>query len=158
MKTLVTQHYMYTDDHVKDILFSVNWLLAHAHNMANDNRCTFKGEFMGLKGRNIVIYYKLQTVRKRQNQIQGSNPTLRCALYLRCTLGFDIAPLWFSGSAHLAHKICALMMSHNALCAFVLGAYDPHILDEMTLHDGPGIYLGEQPLSEGCMETMFSSC
>ena len=50
MKTLVTQHYTYTDDHVKDILFSVNWLLAHAHNVANDNRCAFKGEFMGLEG------------------------------------------------------------------------------------------------------------
>ena len=33
-----------------------------------------------------------------------------------------------------------------------LDAYDPHILDETTLHDGPGIYLGEQPLSKGHME------
>ena len=62
MKTLVTQHYTYTDNHVKDILFSMNRLLAHAHNMANDNRCTFKGKFMGLEGRNIIIYYKLQMV------------------------------------------------------------------------------------------------
>ena len=62
MKTLVTQHYTYTDDHINDILFSVNQLLAHAHNVANDNRCTFTGKFMGLEGRYIIIYYKLQMV------------------------------------------------------------------------------------------------
>ena len=62
MKTLVTQHYMYTDDHVNNILFSMNRLLAHAHNVANDNRCAFTGEFMGLEGRYIIIYYKLQMV------------------------------------------------------------------------------------------------
>ena len=33
-----------------------------------------------------------------------------------------------------------------------LDAYDPHILDETTLHDDPGIYLGEQPLSNGHMK------
>ena len=62
VKTLATQHYTYTDEHIKDILFSVDRLLAHAHNIANDNKCTFKGEFIGLEGSNVVIYYKLQTI------------------------------------------------------------------------------------------------
>ena len=62
VKTFATQHYTYMDGHIKELLFSVDRLLAHAHNIASNNKCAFMGEFVGLEGSNIVIYYKLQTI------------------------------------------------------------------------------------------------
>ena len=62
VKTFATQHYTYMDEHIKELLFSVDRLLAHTHNIANDNKCAFTGEFISLEGNNIVIYYKLQTI------------------------------------------------------------------------------------------------
>ena len=62
VKTFATQNYTYMDEHIKELLFSVDRLLAHAHNIANDNKCAFMGKFIGFEGSNIVIYYKLQTI------------------------------------------------------------------------------------------------
>ena len=53
-KTLVTQHYAYTDDHIKDLLWASDQLLAHAHHIANDNHCAFKGELVSLDGSKLV--------------------------------------------------------------------------------------------------------
>ena len=150
MKTLVTQHYTYTDDHVKDILFSVDRLLAHAHNVANDNRCAFKGEFMGLEGRNIIIYYKLQMVVRGRTRSKAQIRRFDVLCTLDAHLDSILLPMvqWIHPPSHKYVHLCCPQCP-VCLC---LDAYDPHILDEMTLHDGPGIYLGEQPLSEGRME------
>ena len=150
MKTLVTQHYTYTDDHVNDILFSMNRLLAHAHNMANDNRCAFTGKFMGLEGRYIVIYYKLQMVVRGRTRYKAQ---IRCFDVL-CTLDAHLDSIllpivqWICPPSHQYVHLCCPQCP-VCLC---LDAYDLHILDEMTLHDDPGIYLGEQPLSKGHMK------
>ena len=61
-KTLVTQHYTYTDDHIKELLWASDQLLAHAHHIANDNHCAFKGELVSLEGSKLVIYFKVQTL------------------------------------------------------------------------------------------------
>ena len=61
-KTLVTQHYTYTDDHIKELLWASDQLLAHAHHIANDNHCAFKGELVSLEGSKLVIYFKVETL------------------------------------------------------------------------------------------------
>ena len=61
-KTLVTQHYTYTDDHIKELLWASDQLLAHAHHIANNNYCAFKGELVSLEGSKLVIYFKVQTL------------------------------------------------------------------------------------------------
>ena len=58
VKTFATQHYTYTDEHIKGLLFRVDRLLAHAHNIANNNKCAFTGEFIGLDSE---YCYLLQT-------------------------------------------------------------------------------------------------
>ena len=62
VKTLVTQHYTYTDDHIKELLWASDQLFTHAHHIANDNHCAFKNDLVALEGSNLVIYFKVQTL------------------------------------------------------------------------------------------------
>ena len=124
------------DEHIKELLFSVNWLLAHAHNIANNNKCTFTGEFVGLEGSNIVIYYKLQT------RVHGQPHTKAQVLQFDVLCNFDahidsiLWPIvhWICPPSHVyLHRCCKQWPV--CLC---LDAYDPHILEQTRLHEGPG--------------------
>ena len=150
VKTFATQHYTYMDEHIKELLFSVNWLLAHAHNIANNNKCAFTGKFIGLEGSNIVIYYKLQTI------VHGRPHTKAQVLWFDVLCNFDahidsiLWPMvhWICPPSHVYLHWCC---KQQPVC-LCLDAYDPHILEQTRLHDGPGTFLGKQPLSEGQME------
>ena len=109
VKTFATQHYTYTDEHIKELLFSVDRLLAHTHNIANDNKCAFTGKFMGLEGSHIVIYYKLQTM------VHGRLHTKAQELRFDVLCNFDthidsiLRPIihWIHPSSHIyLHQCC----------------------------------------------------
>ena len=93
-KTLVTQHYTYTDDHIKELLWASDQLLAHAHHIANDNHCAFKGDLVALEGSKLIIYIKVQTL------VYGRNRTKAQILQFSVTCNLD---------AHLDSVMCPII-------------------------------------------------
>ena len=97
-KTLVTQHYTYTDDHIKELLWPSDQLLTHAHHIANDNHCVFKGDLVALEGSKLIIYIKVQTL------VYGHNRTKAQILQFGVTCNPDmliliqLCTLLYSGS------------------------------------------------------------
>ena len=93
-KTLATQHYTYTDDHIKELLWASDQLLANAHYIANDNHCAFQGELVSLEGSRLVIYFKMQTL------VHGCTRTKAQILQFSVTCNLD---------AHLDSVLCPVI-------------------------------------------------
>ena len=146
-KTLVMQHYTYTDDHIKELLWASDQLLAHAHHIANDNHCAFKGDFVALEGSNLVIYFKIQTLihgcTRTKAQILRFSVTCNLEAHLNSVMRPAIQ--WIRPFNHVyVHRCCSVI----PVCP-CLDTCDPHALDDANLHEGPGLFLGEHPLAEG---------
>ena len=93
----MTQHYTYTDDHIKELLWASDQLLAHAHHIANDNHSAFKGELVSLEGSKLVIYFKVQKV---QTLVHGHPRTKAQILQFSVTCNLD---------AHLNSVMCPVI-------------------------------------------------
>ena len=62
VSSFATNEYVYSDKDLKDILWASDQYLSHAFHIAADNKCSFYGHFIGLKGDEIVLYLKLQSI------------------------------------------------------------------------------------------------
>ena len=145
----MTQHYTYTDDHIKELLWaSPDQLLAHAHHIANDNHCAIKGDLVAFQGSDLVIYFKVQSM------VHGCIRTKAQRLQFGVTCNLD-AHLNSTGCALLYNGSNPLMMCHVHQCCSRIpicpcwDTCDPHGLDDANLHEGPGLFLGEQSLVVG---------
>ena len=61
ISSFVMNHYIFTDDELKDVLWMADQYLVHAFHIASDNNCAFYGHFIGLEGDEIVLFLKLQS-------------------------------------------------------------------------------------------------
>ena len=64
LSSFATNHYVYTDDELKDVQWIADQYLTHTFHIAADNKCAFKGNFIGLEGDEIVLYMKVQSTDK----------------------------------------------------------------------------------------------
>ena len=64
ISSFATSHYVYIDDELKEVHWITDQYLVHTFHIAADNKCTFKGHFIGLEGDEIVLYRKVQSTDK----------------------------------------------------------------------------------------------
>ena len=129
ISSFTTNHYIFTDDELKDVLWIADQYLAHAFHVACDNDCAFYSHFVGLEGDEMVLFMKLQS----------STPlftTTRNKTAIKC---FKVSCIL---DVHLITVLCPLIMSvrppthvfvHKCcmklpLCK-CMGAHDPYYLD-----------------------------
>ena len=64
ISSFATNHYVYTDDELKEVHWITDQYLMHMFHISADSKCAFKGHFIGLEGDEIVLYMKVQSTDK----------------------------------------------------------------------------------------------
>ena len=61
ISSFATNHFVYTDNELKDVQWIADKYLTHAFLVATDNKCAFTRHYIGLEGDEIVLFMKLQS-------------------------------------------------------------------------------------------------
>ena len=56
-----TNHFVHTDNELKDVQWIADQYLTHAFHVAADSKCAFTRHLVGLEGDGIVLFMKLQS-------------------------------------------------------------------------------------------------
>ena len=144
ISSFATNHYIYTDDELRDVHWIADQYLTHAFHVAADNKYAFTSHFIGLEGDEIVLYMKVQSTDKLSvTRAKGAIKWYKTLCDLEAHLNTILKPLiWdvHSPTHHFVHKFCQTLPVH--LC---LGDNDSYYLDSAPFTMHCGVYQGTKP-------------
>ena len=129
ISSFTTNHYIFTDDELKDVLWIADQYLAHAFHVSSDNGCAFYGHFIGLEGDEIVLFMKLQSstplFATTRNKTAIKHFKVSCNLDAHLVMVLHPLVMSIRPPTHVfVHKCC--MKLPPCKC---MGAHDPYYLD-----------------------------
>ena len=132
------------DSDLKDVQWIAEQYLTHAFHVASDNECAFTGEFMGIKGDELMLFLKVQSTDINARTCTKSTfHHFKVSCNLNTHINTVLRPLIRSVQPVTHDYIHASCLA--VPISVCLGEYDPYYVDSLTIPTLLGVFQGTKP-------------